>query len=67
MVSRYIMGYDYGVEIFPHFLILGAFMLVTMGIASTVAGFIRNPQNIGMLNNLIIFPTCMLGGPLLTI
>lgn len=62
LVSRYIMGYDYGVALLPHIVILGAFMLVTMGIASTVAGFIRNPQNIGMLNNLIIFPTCMLGG-----
>lgn len=62
LVSRYVMGYEYGVALMPHILILGVFMLVTMGIASTVAGFIRNPQNIGMLNNLIIFPTCMLGG-----
>lgn len=62
IVSRYMMGYDYGVALLPHLLILGAFMLVTMGIASTVAGLIRNPQNIGMLNSLIIFPTCMLGG-----
>lgn len=62
IVSRYIMGYDYGVALLPHIVILGAFMLVTMGIASTVAGLIRNPQNIGMLNNLIIFPTCLLGG-----
>lgn len=61
-ISRGVMGYDYGVDFFPHLLILGAFMLVTMGLASTVAGLIRNPQNTGMLNNLIIFPTCMLGG-----
>lgn len=61
-VSRYIMGYEYGIPLLPHIVILSAFMLVTLGIASTVAGFIRNPQNISMINNLIITPTCMLGG-----
>lgn len=61
-ISRYVIGYDYGIPFFMHFLILAAFMLVSMGIASTIAGMIRNPQNAGVLNSLLITPTCMLGG-----
>ncbi|UNK18036.1 ABC transporter permease [Paenibacillus sp. N3/727] len=62
ILTKYVLGYEYGIPFFMHFLILTAFMLVAMGIASTVAGTIRNPQNAGMLNSLIITPTCMLGG-----
>lgn len=61
-ISKYVIGYDYGIPFFTHFLILTAFMLVSMGIASTIAGLIRNPQNAGVINSLIITPTCMLGG-----
>ncbi|KGE20449.1 ABC transporter permease [Paenibacillus wynnii] len=60
--GKWILRYDYGLPIFTYFLILSAFMLVSMGIASTVAGLIRNPNNAGMLNMLILTPTCMLGG-----
>ncbi|MCL6601827.1 MAG: ABC transporter permease [Paenibacillus sp.] len=60
--GKWILRYDYGLPIFTYFLILAAFMLVSMGIASTVAGMIRNPNNAGMLNMLILTPTCMLGG-----
>ncbi|AOZ93278.1 ABC transporter permease [Paenibacillus crassostreae] len=60
--SRYVLKYDYDIPFLTHFLILGLFMLVSMGIASTVAGMVRNPTNAGMLNAMIITPTCMLGG-----
>lgn len=62
LLTKYVLRYEYGVSFFMHFVILTAFMLVSMGIASTIAGMIRNPQNAGMLNSLIITPTCMLGG-----
>jgi ABC-2 type transport system permease protein len=61
-LGRWVLHYDYEVPIYLYFLVLAAFMLVSMGIASTVAGLIRNPNNAGMLNSLIITPTCMLGG-----
>ncbi|GGH37672.1 ABC transporter permease [Paenibacillus segetis] len=61
-MTRVVLNYDYGVSLLAHFLILSAFMLVAMGLASAVAGLIRNPQNIGTINNLIITPTCMIGG-----
>ncbi|NQX47238.1 ABC transporter permease [Paenibacillus tritici] len=61
-LGRWVLRYDYGMPMALYFLVLAAFMLVSMGIASTVAGLIRNPRNAGMLNSLILTPTCMLGG-----
>ncbi len=61
-LSRYVLRYDYGVPLLLHFLILMAFMLVSLGVASTVAGLIRNGQNAAMINSMIVTPTCMLGG-----
>ncbi|MGF7049252.1 ABC-2 type transport system permease protein [Paenibacillus sp. DS2015] len=61
-LSRWVLKYDYEVPFFTHFLILAAFMFVAMGIASAVAGLIRNPDQAAMLNAMIITPTCMLGG-----
>ncbi|MDO7906618.1 ABC transporter permease [Paenibacillus sp. JX-17] len=62
LVTRGGLGYDYGLPLGAQLLIMLAFLLVTMGIASTVSGLIRNQSNAGMLNTLIIIPTCMLGG-----
>ncbi|WNS42708.1 ABC transporter permease [Paenibacillus sp. MMS20-IR301] len=61
-LGKWVLRYDYGMPMVLYFLVLAAFMLVSMGIASTVAGLIRNPRNAGMLNSLILTPTCMLGG-----
>lgn len=61
-ISRWVLHYDAGIPFGTHFLILGAFMLVSMGLASTVSGLIRETKNASMLNSLIIVPTCMIGG-----
>ncbi|MGV2806473.1 ABC transporter permease, partial [Clostridium perfringens] len=61
-LSRYVLRYDYGIPLLLHFLILMAFMMVSLGLASTVAGLIRNGQNAAMINSMIVTPTCMLGG-----
>lgn len=61
-LGKWVLRYDYEIPMLLYFLVLAAFMLVSMGIASTVAGLIRNPNNAGMLNALILTPTCMLGG-----
>ncbi|MBY9077549.1 ABC transporter permease [Paenibacillus sp. HN-1] len=61
-VARFGLGYNFGVPMPIYFLALAGFMLVSMGLASTAAGLIRNPNNTGMLNALILTPTCMLGG-----
>lgn len=61
-ISRWVLHYDAGIPFGVHFLILASFMLVSMGIASTVTGLIRESKNANMLNSLIIVPTCMIGG-----
>lgn len=62
LLSRYVLHYDYGIPLLQHFLILMAFMLVSLGLASTIAGLVRNGQNAAMINSMIVTPTCMLGG-----
>ncbi|MBY0009502.1 ABC transporter permease [Paenibacillus typhae] len=62
VLGKWVLRYDYEIPMYLYFLVLAAFMLVSMGIAGTVAGLIRNPRNAGMLNALILTPTCMLGG-----
>lgn len=62
LVTRGLLRYDYGVPVWLHAAVLTAFMLVTIGLASAVAGLVRNADNAPMLNTLIITPTCMLGG-----
>ncbi|WP_172198354.1 ABC transporter permease [Saccharibacillus qingshengii] len=62
LVTRGVLRYDYGVPLWLHAAVLTAFMLVTIGLASALAGIVRNPDNAPMLNTFIITPTCMLGG-----
>ncbi|MGG1877294.1 ABC transporter permease [Paenibacillus sp. 7541] len=62
LLSRTVLRYDYGIPFGLHFLILTAFMMVSLGLATTVAGMIRNDKNTALINSLIITPTSMLGG-----
>ncbi|WP_150270427.1 ABC transporter permease [Paenibacillus tepidiphilus] len=62
VLGKWVLRYDYEVPMTFYFLVLATFMLVAMGIASTIAGLLRNPKNAGMINMLILTPTCMLGG-----
>lgn len=55
-------GYDYGVPAWMQIVIMECFILASLGIASAVAGFIRNTRQLNIINTLIITPTCMLGG-----
>lgn len=61
-ISRYALGFNYGLAFLPHLIILTAYLLAIMGIASAIAGLIRNSSNAGVLNTLIVVPMCMLGG-----
>lgn len=61
LLSRTVLRYDYGIPFGLHFLILTAFMMVSLGLATTIAGMIRNDKNTAVINSLIITPTSMLG------
>jgi ABC-2 type transport system permease protein len=59
---RLVFGYDYGVPAWMQIVVMECFILAALGIASAVAGFIRNTRNLNIINTLIMTPTCMIGG-----
>jgi ABC-2 type transport system permease protein len=61
-VTKYVMGYRYGLPFGEHLLVLEFFLLAVMGISSAVAGLVRNTENISAVNSIISTPTCMIGG-----
>lgn len=61
-ITRYILQFDYHLPFVSQLVIMEFFLLASMGIASAVAGMVKNSSNITSLNTLIITPTCMLGG-----
>jgi ABC-2 type transport system permease protein len=61
-VTRYIMGFDYGLPFFVHLTILLCFMLAALGISTTVAGLAKNSNIMGLINTIVVTPTCMIGG-----
>ncbi|GGD70445.1 ABC transporter permease [Paenibacillus nasutitermitis] len=60
--TRLIFSYNFGIGFFPHLLILECFLLAVIGLATAVAGLVRNVDQLSQLNNLVVTPTCMLGG-----
>lgn len=62
LLTKYILHFNYGVSLVSHFIILTFFLLAIMGLASAIAGLVRNSANVGAINSLIITPTCMIGG-----
>jgi ABC-2 type transport system permease protein len=62
LVTRYALNFDFGLPLGKLFLIMECFLLAALGIASAVAGLVRDSANTGQINNLIVVPTCMLGG-----
>ncbi|MBD0379280.1 ABC transporter permease [Paenibacillus sedimenti] len=62
LFTRYVINYDYGLPFLPHFIIIEFFLLASMGIASAIAGMVKNSTNINIINSIVITPTSMLGG-----
>jgi len=58
----YIFGYDPGFSPFKLLLLLECFLLTSVGLASAIAGLVRNSMQLSNIGNLVITPTCMLGG-----
>lgn len=61
-VTRYVMGFDFGLSFGQILMIMECFLLAAVGIASAVAGLVKNSSSLGNINNLVVIPTCMLGG-----
>ncbi|MCL6457254.1 MAG: ABC transporter permease [Gorillibacterium sp.] len=60
--TMYVIHFDYGIDFIPLFIVLECFMLAALGLASLTASFVRNSNNLGSINTLIVTPTCMIGG-----
>ena len=62
VISRFIFQFDFGMPLWSQFIILESFILAALGIAIAVGGIVRNPDQLSMINNLVMTPTCMIGG-----
>lgn len=62
LISRYALGFDYGVGFWLHFLVIEFFLLAAMGLGCTIAGLVKNLNHLSAINSLVVTPTCMLGG-----
>ena len=62
VMSRYVFQFDYGVSFWNQFIVMECFILAALGISSAVGGLVRNADQLGMINSLVMTPTCMIGG-----
>lgn len=62
IVTRWMFNYDYGVDFVPYFVVLECFLLAVVGIATAIAGLVRNVNQLSQFQNLIVAPSCLLGG-----
>jgi ABC-2 type transport system permease protein len=62
VTTRYVIGFDFGISVGKMLIIMELFLLSAVGIATAVAGLVRNSTSLGNINNLVVIPTCMLGG-----
>ncbi|AQT83792.1 ABC-type transport system involved in multi-copper enzyme maturation, permease component [Paenibacillus larvae subsp. larvae] len=62
VMTMYVLKVDLNISFLDQFIVMECFLLTALGLASTVAGLIRNMNNVGVANMLIIIPSFMLGG-----
>ncbi|WP_256761569.1 ABC transporter permease [Cohnella sp. WQ 127256] len=61
-VTRYVIGFDFGISFSSLLVIMEFFLLAAVGISSAAAGMVKNVAHLGSINNLIVIPSCMLAG-----
>ncbi|QJD83528.1 ABC transporter permease [Cohnella herbarum] len=61
-VTRYVLGFDFGVSFGKLLVIMEFFLLAAVGISSAAAAIVKNAAHLSSINNLVVIPTCMLGG-----
>jgi ABC-2 type transport system permease protein len=59
---RFVLGYEFGVPFGSMLLVLTCFLFCAVGTASAVASFVRSSSEMSHINNLVVVPSCMLGG-----
>ena len=61
-LTYFVFGYSPGVPFGAMLLVIECFLLAAVGLASAVAGLVRNSTQLSQINNIIITPTCMISG-----
>jgi ABC-2 type transport system permease protein len=61
-LSRYVIGFDFGIAFGKLIVIMEFFLLAAVGISTAAAGMIKNSAQLSSINNLIVIPTCMISG-----
>ena len=61
-LTYYVFGYSPGVPFGAMLLVIECFLFAAVGLASAVAGLVRNSTQLSQINNIIITPTCMISG-----
>lgn len=58
----FVFGYSPGIPFGAMLLVLEFFLLAAVGVASAIAGLVRNSTQLSQINNLVITPSCMISG-----
>lgn len=61
-VTRYVIGFDLGVPFGVLVAVMECFLLAAVGLSTAAAALVKNSAMLGSINNMIVVPTCMLGG-----
>jgi ABC-2 type transport system permease protein len=61
-ITRFVIGFDFGIAFGKLVIIMAFFLLAAVGVSSAIAGLIKKSALLGNVNNLVVIPTCMLGG-----
>ncbi|WP_139998071.1 ABC transporter permease [Paenibacillus paridis] len=61
-LTYFVFGYSPGISFGELLLVLEFFLLAAVGLASAVAGLVRNSTQLSQINNLVITPTSIISG-----
>ncbi|MFC4601947.1 ABC transporter permease [Cohnella hongkongensis] len=62
LLTRFVIGFDLGVPFAVEAVVMECFLLAAVGMSTATASLVKNSAVLGSINNLVVIPTCMLGG-----
>jgi ABC-2 type transport system permease protein len=62
LFTRYIVGFNYGIEFFQQMLLLELFLLISIGLSSAMANSFNNNRYLSAIEYMVMIPSCMIGG-----
>jgi len=62
LTSYYVFDLTFGLTFGELFIVLECFLFAAVGLSTALAGMMKESQKLSQINNIIIIPTCMIGG-----